>query len=157
MRAWRICAAQYSAEPLSGVGAYLYGGRWNSPGVHMAYAAMSRALCILEMRVHTASVTAPTDHVLIPVELRDEHVAELATSTLPSGWRRYPAPASLASWGDNWARGGESLALLVPSAVVPEEHNLLINPKHPQIDEIVMGAPRPVQYDPRLFEIGEPG
>jgi len=151
MYAWRICAAKYSAEPLSGVGAYLYGGRWNSAGVHMAYAATSRALAILEIRVHTSARTAPEDHVIVPIQIPDDGVAELDPSTLPAGWRRYPAPASLAAFGDSWARSMESVALLVPSAVVPEEWNLLVNPKHPRMDEVRTGEPVPLRYDPRLF------
>ena len=152
MQAWRICAARFASDPLSGVGAYLHGGRWNSPGVHLAYAAMSRALCILEMRVHASPATAPTDHVMIPIEIADHLVAELDPATLPPGWRRFPAPPSLASFGDSWARERESLGLLVPSAVVPQEWNLLLNPRHPDMSEVRIGSMSPVQYDPRLFD-----
>jgi RES domain-containing protein len=151
MEAWRICAARFASDPLSGVGAYLYGGRWNSQGVHLAYAALSRALCILEMRVHLSAETAPTDHVLIPIEVDDDLVAELDPATLPQGWRRFPAPPSLAGFGDAWVRGQESLGLVVPSAVVPEESNLLLNPRHPRMDRVRVGPAQPVQYDPRLF------
>ena len=149
--AWRICAERYADDPLSGHGAFLFGGRWNSRGVRMVYAATSRALAILELRVHTATSTAPTDHVMIPLEVDPDLLLVLEPDGLPAGWRRYPAPASLAAFGDQWAREGRSVGLLVPSAVVPEEQNLLLNPGHADISRVWLGDPTPFVYDTRLF------
>ena len=156
IRAWRICAAQYASDPISGIGAYLFGGRWNSPGVHMVYAATSQALSMLEIRVHTEVATAPRNHVVLPLDVPDRLVATLDAATLPQDWRRFPAPSALAAYGDAWVRSRESLGLLVPSAVVPEELNLLLNPKHPDLSQVVVGDPTPVQYDPRLFTVLAP-
>lgn len=149
--AWRFCDRRWASPPLSGEGARLYGGRWNSVGTAIAYTAGSRALATLEVRVHASAGLAPTTHVAIPVTIPDAIIEELDAATLPPNWREYPAPASLAAFGDAWAAGLSSAALSVPSAVVPEERNYLINPMHPDFGRIVAGTPAPVTYDPRLF------
>jgi len=150
--AWRFCDARWAANPLSGEGARLYGGRWNSRGTAVAYTAGSRALATLEVRVHASAGVAPTTHVAIAVTIPESLVEELDRAPLPADWRRYPAPASLAAFGDAWGAGASSAVLAVPSAVIPDELNYLINPAHPDSATITTGAPEPVVYDPRLFD-----
>lgn len=90
-------------------------------------------------------------HVAIEVQIPDEFVLALDASTLPVGWRAYPAPAVLAAFGDQWVESGESAVLSVPSAVVPEERNYLIHPGHDDFRRIKTLAPVRVTYHPRLF------
>ncbi len=71
---------------------------------------------------------------------------------LPAGWRPYPAPEGLAGLGSEWVRGGQTAVLVVPSAVIPQEHNYLINPAHPDIRAIRVGSPQPFSLDPRLWK-----
>jgi len=151
VQAWRFCDAKWASPPLSGEGARRYGGRWNSRGTAVAYTAGSRALATLEVRVHATPGVAPTTHVAIEVTIPEVLVEELDRATLPADWRRYPAPASLAAFGDAWVAGRSSVALAVPSAVIPEELNFLINPGHPDFARITTEPPVRVVYDPRLF------
>ncbi len=149
MLAWRICRRKYQA--LDGEGARLHGGRWNSPGVPVVYASSSLSLAALEYLVHLDREDVPRDLVAMRLEIPDEGpVAALRASALPRDWRRYPAPPACAAAGDAWASRGEALVLRVPSAVVPEETNLLINPRHPRAGEVRVAGTRPFAFDPRL-------
>jgi RES domain-containing protein len=69
---------------------------------------------------------------------------------LPADWRDYPAPAWEAQLGDSWVREGALLWLSVPSAIVPEEYNVLINPAHPAMREVRVTSTRPFRFDQRL-------
>lgn len=75
----------------------------------------------------------------------------LDRSSLPDGWDGHPAPAAARAIGDEWATGGSSALLAVPSAVIPEELNYLLNPAHPDVARIVVNGPRPLRPDPRLL------
>ncbi len=74
------------------------------------------------------------------------------TAQLPADWRSLPASDALARMGTSWARRLESAVLSVPSAVVPEERNYLLNPAHLQFREIAFGPARPFAFDPRLWK-----
>lgn len=149
MKVWRIVRPAYAANPLSGVGAALAGNRWNSVGIRMGYSSTSRPLAVLEMLVHlTRNNTAP-DAVLVPLEIPDELVTEL--HDLPTGWDEYPYAEGARHAGDRWAKSGNSLGLLVPSAVLTAERNLLINPAHPQIGKVRVGRPEIRAFDKRLY------
>lgn len=152
--AWRICDRRHLPQAMSGAGAARYGGRWNSPGTPMVYLAGSRALAQLEMRVHAQALTAPTTHVMFEVKLKVDSLHILAEQDLPENWRSYPAPEALAKLGDRFASEGLKLALQVPSVVIPEEPNFLLNPRHPAAAELEVGEPKPVVYDARLFATG---
>jgi len=133
----------------------MYGGRWNSRGTAVAYASESRSLTTLEMLVHVSRSTAPNTHVAIEVVFPEDILLELDASSLPADWRRYPALASLAAFGDRWVREGDSAILAVPSAVEPSGKNYLVNPDHPDAARIAVAAPESVIYDPRLFAPGK--
>lgn len=118
----------------------------------MVYAAEHPALAMLEMAVHFADQDAPEDHVLLEIELPEEaSVQRLDAASLPQGWRGYPASAALAEFGDAWLGRRESLGLRVPSAVLPQCDNILLNPAHPQMKDVVVANETPVVWDPRLF------
>jgi len=146
------CAAVHVANPLSGAGAARWGNRWNSTGVRMGYASTSRPLAVLEMLVHVTREYVPLDAVLMPIEIPDELVAEL--KDLPRGWNDFPYSDGSRRVGDRWVKGNSSLAMLVPSAVLPREQNILINPSHAQFNRIRVGAPEPDAFDRRLFGAG---
>lgn len=150
-RAWRIVKAKYAAAAFDGEGARLYGGRWNSPGTAMIYTADSPSLAALELLVGLEEASFLSGFVLVPVDMPDEAIAEVETSQLPADWRAYPAPPALARQGDAWVRGATSLALRVPSVVVPQQSNLLLNPGHPDFRSLVLGAPEPFHLDSRLL------
>ena len=149
--AWRLCSSRWAATAFDGEGARRHGGRWNTVGTPLVYTSESRALAMLEVVVNTSSVTPPLDYVALRVEVPESQILVMDAGRLPPGWRRHPAPSALARIGDAWAKAGLSLALAVPSAVVPAETNLLLNPLHPAFGALETGAPEPVSFDTRLF------
>lgn len=152
MRVWRLTRERFARTPFDGIGPARGGGRWNSRGTYVAYAASSRALAILEVLVHIDREFAPSDLVFVEATIPDETIETLDVSALPPRWRTEPPPPALREIGDDWVRAVRSLALRVPSAIVPDEVNLLVNPAHPRYSEIrIEGAPQPAVLDPRLF------
>lgn len=144
--------APFATTPFDGAGAAHAGARWNSRGVHVAYAASSRALAMLELLVHVQRENAPTDYVFIEAELPDDVIEILDVARLPKDWRAEPPPAALRAIGDRWIREQRSLVLRVPSALVPEERNVLINPTHPRVAQLrIVGKPPAAVLDPRLL------
>ena len=150
MRVWRICKSVHAVTAFSGDGARLYAGRWHRAGVPMVYTATPRALAALELLVHMEVRLAPSDFVLIPADVPDERIISLGPTDLPENWRAVPAPSSTRELGTRWALEKGSLALRVPSVVIPEEHNVLLNPAHPDAGLVKSGSPLPFVFDPRL-------
>jgi RES domain-containing protein len=149
VKGWRIVRPEYAANPLSGVGAARTGSRWNSQGVRLAYASTSRPLAVLETFVHVISGYYPLDALLVPVEIPDDLITEL--DEVPNGWNNIPPGDASRRIGDRWIEKGSSLAMLVPSAVLPSERNILVNPAHAQFRRIRIGEPEPNAFDRRLF------
>lgn len=153
MIVYRLCRAPYAATALQGVGARLGGGRWNPVGVSMVYAASSLALSALESFVHFPSTILPLDYVSIAVDIPDAMPIETwVAADLPAKWAQTPAPDSLKDLGREWIASGRTAVLVVPSAVIPGERNVLINPTHPDAAQIVARAPEPFFFDSRLIK-----
>jgi RES domain-containing protein len=148
--AWRICPARLARTAFSGEGAFLYGGRWNSPGTRMVYTAGSQSLAALEMLVHTgdANDLVALKFVAIPVEIDEALIAE--AGKLPRNWAVYPAPPATAKLGDAWIQSGRSCVLRVPSAVIRAEWNYLLNPAHPDFRKPRIGRSVAFKFDSRL-------
>ncbi|WP_029074063.1 RES family NAD+ phosphorylase [Kaistia adipata] len=144
MIAWRISRAPFA--DLSGTGARLYGGRWNSPGRAMVYAAETAALAVLEVRVHLDLTPdlLPDDYVLSAIECGDLAIETLAA--LPDD------PQAL---GDDWLAAARTPILSVPSIIVPESRNLLLNPAHPDAATLAIASTRPFRFDERLWQAGD--
>jgi len=138
--AWRISRAAFA--DLSGTGARLYGGRWNSPGRAMIYAAEAAALAVLEVRVHLDLTPdlLPDDYVLTGIAL--DGLAVETLDTLPE------APQAL---GDAWLAEARTPVLRVPSFIVPESFNLLVNPAHSAAAALSIANQRPFRFDERLW------
>ncbi len=139
-RAWRLCRAAYA--DLSGEGARRFGGRWNSPGQPLVYASHDPALSVLEVRVHLdlPPELLPDDYTLVAIAL-----GAVSIETLRD------LPAAPQAFGDAWLREQRSAVLRVPSVIVPESDNLLINPAHPAAAEIRITATRRFGFDTRLW------
>lgn len=153
LRVWRLCKAKHAGTPLDGEGARLYGGRWNPPGTALVYASSSLALAQLELLVHLDRADAPADMVAVELEIPGRTTVEaIDPASLPRHWRRHPAPSALAKIGAEWAASLRTVALRVPSAIVPREFNCLLNPAHRDIGRITVVAREKVVFDDRLFE-----
>jgi RES domain-containing protein len=148
---WRIVRPKRAAAAFDGEGARLLGGRWNRAGTRLVYTSTSLALATLELLVHVAPEEAPDDLVSMSAELPEGvAIATRAAASLPAGWREYPAPDSTQRLGSAWAAKGEEVALAVPSAVVPSEWNVLLNPLHSDFARLRIGRPQAFLLDPRL-------
>jgi RES domain-containing protein len=149
VKVWRIVRPAHAANPLSGAGAARWGNRWNSIGVPMVYASTSRPLALLEMLVHLPREYAPLGAVLVPAEVPDDLIS--ATPEMPEGWNQFPYGEESRRIGDHWVEQGSSLAMFVPSVILPAEKNILINPAHAHFRQITVGPPEPQAFDRRLF------
>ena len=149
MRVHRICRAPFRA--LDGEGARLYGGRWNSAGRPVVYASSALSLAALEYLVHLDPADAPDDLVALTIDVPDDAPSEgVNAADLPAGWAQSPEAAACRAIGDRWAADGRTLVLRVPSAPVPEEWNVLLNPRHPEMSRVRVVAERAFGFDPRL-------
>jgi RES domain-containing protein len=147
---WRIVKTARLATAFDGEGARLHGGRWNSPGTALVYTAQSQALAALELLVHLQSSQLLVSYSSLSARFGDSAIEVLDPARLPRGWRQFPAPVALQQIGDRWAAERRSPVLQVPSALVPDELNFLLNPAHPDFGRIRLGAPIPFEFDPRL-------
>jgi RES domain-containing protein len=150
--AWRIAKARHAVTAFSGEGAKDYGGRWNSPGVAVIYAAGSAALAMLEVLVHLQSQELLQRYVLFEVTFHESLITTVNPKTLPKAWRQSPPPAAVQQVGDLWVTGGRSAVLRVPSVTVPNEWNYLLNPAHADYRKITIGPRQPTRFDPRLIK-----
>jgi RES domain-containing protein len=151
MIVWRIARAPY--QVLDGEGARLNGGRWNSEGKAVVYTSATLSLAALEYLVHIEPLLAPDDLVAIEISLPDEQSlgTDVAPEQFPAGdWQQYPAPEWQAQLGDMWVDDSTFLWLAVPSAVVPQEYNILINPAHPRMVDVRVVSRRSFSFDKRL-------
>jgi RES domain-containing protein len=137
---WRICRRAFA--DLSGEGARLYGGRWNSPGRPVVYAAEAAALAVLEVRVHLDLDWSllPADYVLMAIDL-----SPLAIESLEE------APDVPVAYGDAWLESRRSAVLGVPSVLVRESRNLLVNVAHPEASRASIASIRSFSFDERLW------
>lgn len=149
--AYRICQRRFVKHAFDGEGARLNGGRWNSPGTRLVYLAGSISLAQLEMLVHLESdEVLHARYVVIPVTIPARHVQALPRGKWPRGWRAAAAPSATQRIGDAWISSSGSLCLQVPSVLVPEEHNFLLNPAHPAFAHLQIGKARSLVFDRRL-------
>ena len=152
LKAWRIIKAQYKNKAFKGDGTRMYGGRWNSRGVPVVYTAGSLALASIETVVNLPSPKFLESFVRIPVRFKSTLVEELPTAELPLDWQSSPISPVNRDIGDRWVKEQRSAVLKVPSAVVPEEFNFLLNPAHPAFKKIEIGSPVVYHFDPGLAE-----
>jgi len=150
MQAFRIVKKRHVLTAFSGEGARAYGGRWNRPGVPMVYAAQTRALAALEALAHYAGAERRIPFVTFAIEVPDALVMRLPAAKLPADWRREEPSPSTQDLGSAWQLRGDSVAMLVPSILIPHESCLLLNPDHPDARKVMVGFPEPFQFDDRL-------
>ena len=150
VRGWRLSKARYAGD-LTGQGAARYGQRWNQAGQRAVYLGMTPEITVLEVLVHLNGVlSAPL--VLCGYDVSDTPglIAEADLKALPEGWNAIPHGQASATFGGDWLRAGEQLGLLLPSVVVPQARNLMLNPLHPAMAQVVLVHQEPFQLDQRL-------
>ena len=144
LRVYRVCRSIHAK--LDGEGARLVGGRWNSPGRAMVYMSESIALAVLENLVHMNKEEFPTGFVTVSASLpRSLKILEEAELRVRFGG------LSHTELGNRWFDSKLSAVACVRSAVIPAEHNYLLNPHHRDFKRIIIEQPHPFIFDPRLF------
>jgi RES domain-containing protein len=148
---WRICKEVRAGTAFDGEGARRFPGRWNHRGVPMVYCTTALSLAALEVFVHLDPDDLPDDLVATRAELPDDLLPEVVdVATLPAGWNRTPGPTTLQDIGSAWVTASRSVALSVPSAIIPAERSVLLNPGHPDLVRIVRHPPERFIFDPRM-------
>lgn len=149
MVVYRISKETFAAD-LSGKGAELAGGRWNSKGNAMLYTAQSIALCVAEIAVHVPLGMLPKGFCLVHILLPEVEMQEV--KRLPKDWQRFPHASSTQAMGDRFLKENRFLILKVPSAAVQGEFNYLINPRHKDFSKIKIIKTENFTFDERLFK-----
>lgn len=151
--AWRLLKSRHVAAALAGDGARRYGGRWNARGTPIVYLGGSLSLAALELFVHLTAEDARLAFSAIPVDIPDDlAIRSLAVEVLPPDWRQEPPPDSCKALGTAWAESGANAILRVPSVIVPNEHNYLLNPRHPDSQRLIIRPPKPFGFDDRMWK-----
>lgn len=169
MRLWRLTHKRFQRTAFSGEGTYLVGGRWVPAGRRIVYASRTRSLAVLESLVHMEVRHMRDNFVAFPIDVPFDLDIESIDSgpdypelphgqkpfhplaaKLPRHWREDRAQKKLQEIGVRWIRAAKTCLLRVPSAVVPQESNFLINPAHPEFQRLAIGKPDVFGFDHRL-------
>jgi RES domain-containing protein len=148
MQVFRITKRKYSAD-LSGIGAAMNPGRWNKRGSPVIYTSETRELALLEILVNTPPMMVP-DLDLLTIKIPGDSWTLVDAGDLPGNWQDYPAPSILAEIGERWIREGKTLALKVPSAIMPMSYNYILNCAHQKISKMRIIEHQRIRFDPRL-------
>lgn len=152
MEVFRLVREKNSFE-LSGLGSAINGARWNSKGVEMIYTSVNRALAMAEVLVHFTAATLPSDFVIMKIHIPDEiDIQVFNVVNLSDNWNRFPLNPETQLIGDKFISEKKYCLLKVPSVVVREEFNILINPKHKDFKKIQITSTENFQFDDRFFQ-----
>lgn len=151
VQAWRITDQKYADSAFSGEGARLWGGRFNSPGIPAVYASGSLSLALLEILVQSNDRSNLRNKVLFRADIQENLIEFPPQNDLPEKWKYIPASKTSQTYGDSWINQQNSPVLKIPSVVVPQEFNYVINPFHPKFNEIDISDALPLPLDPRFF------
>lgn len=147
---YRIVKRKFATAPLSGEGARLFGGRWNSPGVPAVYLASSVAQAMLEMLVHLDVQDGLKNYLVFTVLIPRDLIKSVPPGAVPPGWLRPIRIPASQQFGDRFLAKQKHLVMSVPSVIVPGERNYVLNPLHPAIKRVRIGPGVKVGFDPRL-------
>ena len=143
------CSLRKWAADLSGTGSYLHGGRWNSPGTRLLYAAENNVLAAFEVALRVPLDQISRNYVMTPIEIPDD--AEIFTPKLSKAWNTEVNVSR--QTGDSFGKESKHLLMKVPSALISDAFNYLINPSHPMIGNVKPQQPRTILFDKRLMEM----
>ena len=149
MLVYRISKTKYATD-LSGEGAKLYGGRWNNKLIPCIYTSESRALALLEYTVNINIDDIPRALSIITLDIPDGAIYELSQSQLPGDWKDVPAPSSTRDLGSNLLNEAKNAVIKIPSAIISNDFNYILNPKHPDSKNFKIRDIKDFVYDIRI-------
>jgi RES domain-containing protein len=150
MRVYRISKCEFISD-LQGTGAARYPGRWHSKGTYILYTAATPSLSLLESVVHISNI-AVDSYCMICLSVPEDKIKIITSTELPANWFANPPADLLKHTGDSFIRENKFLALKIPSAIMPEENNFLINPGHPDFKQVTVVYTRNIPIDERFFK-----
>ena len=146
MLVYRIILEKYSTELIASG----QPNRWNSLNVEMIYTSSSIALAALENVVHRSGEGLNNLFCLMTIQLPRKKISRIKISNLPKNWLTRAGRPFTRSIGDNWIQSKSSLSLKIPSAIIPGEHNFLINPDHSDFRKVKIQNVEPFTFDARI-------
>ncbi|AXT58853.1 RES domain-containing protein [Aquimarina sp. AD10] len=153
MLVYRIAKQKYIKD-LTGIGAKSVGGRWNPKGVALLYTSTTASLSALEVLAHLPAAYFPDDMAMATIEIPDKLITSVAVDQLPEDWNKVPVPMNVQNFSIQWIEENKFLGLLIPSIIIPNENNLLINPIHPDFNKLKLINVAPFFFDDRLLKSG---
>lgn len=147
MRVYRIGKTKH-ANDLSGEGSKLFGGRWNHKSIPCIYTSESRALALLEYTVNINIEEIPRALSITSFEISSTGIKLITEDQLPGDWRSVPAKTSAKDFGSSLLKTSEILK--IPSSVITEEYNYILNPLHPNSNHFKIVDIRDFVYDVRI-------
>lgn len=152
MEVFRLVKEKFSYQ-LSGQGAALNGGRWNSVGVELIYTASNRSLAMAEVAVHLSVDNLPDDFKMVTIHIPDDiSIMKLTRADLPANWNTFPPPSADQKIGDKFVFENRYCVLMIPSAVTQGDFGFLINPNHPDFARIKIIGNDKFPFDKRIFK-----
>lgn len=150
MKVYRISKCKY-IDDLSGAGAAMFPGRWHGRGTYILYTASTASLALLESVVHISNIIV-ADYCMICLDIPEDKILAIDIKSLPDDWFENPPPDKLKFYGDSFVAQNKFLALKLPSAIMPEENNYLLNPRHKDFKLVKKIYTRHVPIDERLLK-----
>jgi len=147
---WRLYRTQHGPG-LDGIGGIFADGRWHTLGERVVYFGGSAAIVVLERLAHTDPDLLPDDLQLARFEFAEPVVETKVEefATLPANWSQ--DENATRHIGGQWRQHGSSCLLAVPSAILLEEYNFVLNPEHPDANLLRLVRERRFAFDPRLI------
>ena len=149
--AWRIVRANRAKAAFTGEGPWRYGGRWNSPGIHVVYVSEHQSTAALEVFANRVPFILGEEYKAFQLEWPDSLTEIFPVKKLPPNWRISPPPAETMEIGDRWIQEKRSAVLALPSAISPADTNFLLNRQHPDFKRIRIHPPIDYDFDSRLL------
>ncbi len=149
---YRVGRTRY-ANDLTGEGARLFGGRWNNKGIGCLYTSESRALALLEYTVNIDIDDIPRALSITTIEISDRLIKNLKEADLPGDWKHSPAPSSTKSFGSKLLLAAAGPVIKIPSAIIPDEYNYLLNPLHTESKKFKVIDISDFIYDVRIKNV----
>ena len=135
MKIYRLAKGNF-AKDLTGEGSRLFGGRWNHIGIPCLYSSESRSLAILEYSVNIELYSIPRALSMVTIDVPEDKILEVEIPSMPGNWKAAPAPTETKNYGTGILSELKSMIIKIPSTIIEEEYNYLINPLHRDISNI---------------------